>query len=326
MAGLLGQASPRASRLGHRVGHDPRLGPALRPLVRRRPAQRLPQRPGSPCRGRTRRQGRLPLGGRAGRHPHRHLCRPADRGAAVRQRPQGLRRRQGRPCRHLHADDPGAADGHARLRPHRRAALGRVRWLQPRCALRSHQRRRVQGAGHRRRRIPAGAPSMLKPNVDVALASTKSIEHVLVVKRVDQPVDMEEGRDVWWHEPWRARPPSAPASRWTARISSTCSTPPARLPSPRASCTPPAATSPRSPSPTSTSSTCIRTPTSTGAPPTSAGSPATATSSTDRSPTAPHRSSTRARPTPRARTGCGTSSSATASRSSTPRPPPSGPS
>jgi acetyl-CoA synthetase len=45
-----------------------------------------------------------------------------------------------------------------------------------------------------------GAPSMLKPNVDEALKETPSVEHVLVVKRVDQPVDMVEGRDVWWHE------------------------------------------------------------------------------------------------------------------------------
>jgi acetyl-CoA synthetase len=45
-----------------------------------------------------------------------------------------------------------------------------------------------------------GAPSMLKPNVDTALASTPSVEHVVVVKRVDEPVEMVEGRDHWWHE------------------------------------------------------------------------------------------------------------------------------
>ena len=45
-----------------------------------------------------------------------------------------------------------------------------------------------------------GAPSMLKPNVDVALADTPSVEHVVVVKRVDQPVEMVEGRDHWWHD------------------------------------------------------------------------------------------------------------------------------
>ncbi|MFL5795490.1 MAG: acetate--CoA ligase [Actinomycetota bacterium] len=45
-----------------------------------------------------------------------------------------------------------------------------------------------------------GAPSMLKPNVDTALASTPSVEHVIVLKRVDEPVDMQEGRDLWWHD------------------------------------------------------------------------------------------------------------------------------
>ena len=45
-----------------------------------------------------------------------------------------------------------------------------------------------------------GAPSMLKPNVDTALASTPSVEHVVVLKRVDEPVDMQDGRDLWWHD------------------------------------------------------------------------------------------------------------------------------
>jgi acetyl-CoA synthetase len=41
---------------------------------------------------------------------------------------------------------------------------------------------------------------MLKPNVDAALKETPSVEKVLVVKRVDEPVEMVEGRDVWWHD------------------------------------------------------------------------------------------------------------------------------
>ncbi len=45
-----------------------------------------------------------------------------------------------------------------------------------------------------------GAPSMLKPNVDAALASTPSVEHVVVLKRVGESVDMQEGRDLWWHD------------------------------------------------------------------------------------------------------------------------------
>ena len=45
-----------------------------------------------------------------------------------------------------------------------------------------------------------GAPSMLKPNVDVALTNTPSVEHVVVVKRVDEDVAMTDGRDHWWHD------------------------------------------------------------------------------------------------------------------------------
>ncbi len=45
-----------------------------------------------------------------------------------------------------------------------------------------------------------GAPSMLKPNVDTALATTPSVEHVVVLRRVDQAVDMVAGRDHWWDE------------------------------------------------------------------------------------------------------------------------------
>ena len=42
---------------------------------------------------------------------------------------EGLGVGQGRPGHHLHADDPRSADRHARLRPHRRRALGGVRRL-----------------------------------------------------------------------------------------------------------------------------------------------------------------------------------------------------
>ena len=55
-----------------------------------------------------------------------------------------------------------------------------------------------------------GAPSMLKPNVDAALASTPTIEHVVVVKRVDEPVEMVDGRDVWWHDLMAKADPDCP--------------------------------------------------------------------------------------------------------------------
>jgi acetyl-CoA synthetase len=40
----------------------------------------------------------------------------------------------------------------------------------------------------------------LKPNTDVALARTPDVETVVVVRRTETDVHMEEGRDVWWHD------------------------------------------------------------------------------------------------------------------------------
>ncbi|MGI9195932.1 MAG: acetate--CoA ligase [Candidatus Nanopelagicales bacterium] len=44
-----------------------------------------------------------------------------------------------------------------------------------------------------------GSAMALKPSVDEAVAQTPSVEHVLVVRRTGQPVDMVDGRDIWWH-------------------------------------------------------------------------------------------------------------------------------
>ncbi len=43
-----------------------------------------------------------------------------------------------------------------------------------------------------------GKASGLKVNVDTALEQTPSVEHVLVVQRTGQEVEMVEGRDHWW--------------------------------------------------------------------------------------------------------------------------------
>ncbi|MDO8578797.1 MAG: acetate--CoA ligase [Dehalococcoidales bacterium] len=40
----------------------------------------------------------------------------------------------------------------------------------------------------------------LKATADEAVASCPSIEHVIVVKRADNPVNMKDGRDIWLHE------------------------------------------------------------------------------------------------------------------------------
>jgi acetyl-CoA synthetase len=45
-----------------------------------------------------------------------------------------------------------------------------------------------------------GAVSPLKPNVDTAVTKTPSVEHVVVVRRTKNDVDMVDGRDHWYHD------------------------------------------------------------------------------------------------------------------------------
>ncbi|HEU0115138.1 MAG TPA: acetate--CoA ligase, partial [Thermomicrobiales bacterium] len=45
-----------------------------------------------------------------------------------------------------------------------------------------------------------GKPAALKPQVDDAVARTSTIEKVIVSKRTGEPIDMVEGRDLWWHD------------------------------------------------------------------------------------------------------------------------------
>ena len=66
-----------------------------------------------------------------------------------------LGRADRRPRRDLHADDPGAADRDAGLRPDRSAAHGGLRWLLRRGAERPDQRLPGQARDHRRRRLAA---------------------------------------------------------------------------------------------------------------------------------------------------------------------------
>jgi acetyl-CoA synthetase len=57
-------------------------------------------------------------------------------------------------------------------------------------------------AGYRR-----GAPSPLKPNLDVALADCPTMRSVVVVDRCGTDVDMTDGRDHWWDELMAAADP-----------------------------------------------------------------------------------------------------------------------
>ncbi|MFP3915540.1 MAG: acetate--CoA ligase, partial [Actinomycetota bacterium] len=45
-----------------------------------------------------------------------------------------------------------------------------------------------------------GKVTPLKANTDVALARTPDVEKVVVLRRTESEVHMEEGRDVWWHD------------------------------------------------------------------------------------------------------------------------------
>jgi acetyl-CoA synthetase len=45
-----------------------------------------------------------------------------------------------------------------------------------------------------------GSTFPLKQQADEAVAGSASIEHVLVVRRTGEDVEMTDGRDVWWHE------------------------------------------------------------------------------------------------------------------------------
>ncbi len=84
------------------------------------------------------------------REVYGHVCR-------IRQRPQEDGRGEGRPRRHLPADDPAGGLRDARLRAHRGHPLGGVRRLLARQPRQPHQRQRRQGARHRRRCPPRRA-------------------------------------------------------------------------------------------------------------------------------------------------------------------------
>ncbi|MGZ4560083.1 MAG: acetate--CoA ligase [Mycobacteriaceae bacterium] len=45
-----------------------------------------------------------------------------------------------------------------------------------------------------------GKAAPIKAAVDEAIEGARSVEHVLVVKRTESPVDWTEGRDLWWHD------------------------------------------------------------------------------------------------------------------------------
>ena len=163
----------------------------------------------------------------------------------------------------------------------------------------------------------------LKDAVDEALLECPSVTNVIVYRRTGDKITMQPGRDHDWEDLVTDMPETCPAVGLDSSIRSTCSTPPARPASPKASSTPPAAIRCSSPPPCNGCSTS-RKRTPTGAPPTWAGSRATATSSTGRCWPARPRSCTRAPRTIPSRIASGASATSTTSTSSTLRRPPSG--
>ncbi|MBL7194617.1 MAG: acetate--CoA ligase, partial [Pirellulales bacterium] len=56
-----------------------------------------------------------------------------------------------------------------------------------------------------------GSMLPLKANVDEALEKSPSVKHVIVLKRTGQPIEMIEGRDIWWHDLVEKMPWDTPA-------------------------------------------------------------------------------------------------------------------
>ena len=232
--GVLGPAGRRAPRLVRAVAHGPASGTSRSRSGSSAAAERLLQLPRPPRRGRPRRPGRVPLGGRAGRHPHDHLRRAARRREPARQRAQGARRA----ARATGSTSTSAWSPSCRCRcSPAPASARRTRWCSAgsrptRCATASTTPRRkvlVTGDGAWRR----GKIVPLKETADAARrrdARRSSRCSCCGAPSSDVADDRRPRRLV-------ARPRaaavrrSARPSRWTPRTCSTCSTrraPPAK--------------------------------------------------------------------------------------------------
>ena len=242
--GVLGGAGEPAV-LGDAVHRRARLvGRAVREVVRRRQAQRGLQLRGPPRRGRQRRPRRDPLGRRTRRRqPHPDVLGAAGRGVEGGQRADRARPESRRPGRDLHADGARSDRRDAGLRAARGDAQRRVRRVLGGRAARPHRRRPGQAADHHRRAISprqrgiaerSGRRGGQRPGLRGARPGGAAHRH----RRADGPRVATCGGTT----------PSSPPRRSTQRRRSTpsircfCSTRPARPASPRASCTPPAAT------------------------------------------------------------------------------------
>ena len=185
-----------------------------------------------------------------------HLRVAARPGPAVRQRPEGQRRRVGRRRRDLHADDPRGRRRDARVRPHRRTAQRGLRRVLARVGHARAWSVGRQGARHRRRRPRKGKTAPIKPDVDDVISDIASIEKIFVGQSTGTDCEMQEGRRRLVARGDGAASPECAAEPLDAEHPLFHpATRPARRTSRRTSCTRPAATSPASPGRRSTSST-----------------------------------------------------------------------
>ena len=246
---------------------------ALGQVVRRRRDQSFLQL-SRPPRSKTgsRQQDRHHLGRRAGGEirtlTYQQLLNEV---SEVRQCAQVARHQERRPRRHLHGHESRAADRHAGLRPHRRAALGDLRRLLGQRAGGPHHRFAGGGRHYPGRLLPPRRRGQAQADRGRGAGSLPLGEarHRLQAHR--DAGDHEAGpRSLVARADGQGQPTTAPPSRWTPSIRCTSSTPPAPPANPRAWSTPPAATRSTPTSPPSGSS-ISRTKTSTGARPTSAG-------------------------------------------------------
>ena len=61
-----------------------------------------------------------------------------------------------------------------------------------------------------------GKTAPIKDQVDKVMGDVKSLEHIIVVKGTDTECEMQEGRDVWYHEICEAADPECPAEELDA--------------------------------------------------------------------------------------------------------------
>jgi len=159
----------------------------------------------------TAQQSRYHLGRRTGRAANSDLPRTAPRGLQVCCRAQIAWIKSRRRRFDLYANDAGTG--------HRYVGLCRIGvvhsvifggFSSEAIADRNNDAKAktliTADAGWRR-----GQQLPLKANVDAALAKSPTVKNCIVLRRVGIPIDMQAGRDHWWHELLSAAPADCPA-------------------------------------------------------------------------------------------------------------------